>query len=76
MAKTGYIQRRHLEEQLKAAIEDAARQVIPGDNPAYQIGKQLGYSDGLKAAVDLLKALPDDPKPEGPGRIYNRSDTW
>lgn len=71
MAKTGYIQRRHLEEQLRAAIEDASKRVIPGDNPAYEIGHQLGYSDGLKAAREMLTALEDEPRPEQPRQWHH-----
>lgn len=64
--KSGYIQRRHLDQALTAAIEDAARAVIPGESPGYEIGKALGYSDGLKAAREMLTALEDEPKPEQP----------
>ena len=71
MAKTGYIQRQHLEEQLKAAIEEASRQIIAGDNPAYEIGKQLGYTDGLKAAREMLTALEDEPRPEQPRQWHH-----
>lgn len=69
--KTGYILRRHLDDALKAAIEDAARSVIPGESPGYEIGKALGYSDGLKAARDMLTALEDEPKPEQPRQWHH-----
>lgn len=66
MARTGYILRSHLEQALKAEIEAASRAVIPGEAPGYEIGKALGYSDGLKAAREMLTALEDEPKPEQP----------
>lgn len=64
--KSGYILRRHLDQALTAAIEDASKRAITGTNPGYEIGKALGYSDGLKAARDMLTALDDEPKPEQP----------
>lgn len=70
--KSGYIQRRHLDQALTAAIEDAARAVIPGESPGYEIGKALGYSDGLKAAKEMLKSLDDEPLPE-PVRTWHHA---
>ena len=74
--RSGYIQRHHLEVTITHAIEDAAKKVVnPGENAAYEIGKSLGYTDGLRDALRLIKLLPDDPRPAKP-IILGRPDTF
>ncbi len=64
MAQSAYILRDFLDEQLKKATEEAAKRVIPADEKqSYEIGKALGYTDGLKAARALLWDLPEAPNP-------------
>ncbi|MGN0754725.1 MAG: hypothetical protein ACI4ME_09710 [Aristaeellaceae bacterium] len=72
MGKSGYIKRQYLHDQLTAEIEKASKHVIQGDSPSYEIGQALGYSDGLKAARDLLQLLPDEEPPE-PQRAWHHS---
>lgn len=65
MERTGYILRQMLDEELRKVTEAAARRIIPpGENQGYELGKALGYTDGLKMARALLKELPDEPRPE------------
>lgn len=61
---TGYLQRKHLVDQLKQRIEaKASAPVETGENQGYRLGHSLGYQDALKEVVQLIKELPDEPKP-------------
>lgn len=60
----GYINRSFLHDSISAQLLAKSREVIPaGENQGYMLGHSLGYQDGLKAALELLSDLPDDPRP-------------
>ncbi len=72
MSESAYILREYLDEKLRKATEEAAKRVIPADEKqSYEIGKALGYTDGLKAARALLWELPEAPNPQH-RRVWGR----
>lgn len=68
--------RDYLRSELEAAIyRESVKVIDPDDRSSYQIGHQLGYVDGLKAAKDMLARLPDS-DPGDKRYLAHRHDTW
>lgn len=73
---THRIDREYLRSELEAAIyRESVKVIDPDDRSSYQIGHQLGYVDGLKAAKDMLARLPDS-DPGDKRYLAYRHDTW
>lgn len=59
-----YIQRKHLADEITREIEERAKIPITAtENQSYELGKVLGYMDGLKKALSYLEELPAEPRP-------------
>lgn len=73
---THRIDRDYLRSALEQAIyRESVKVINPDDRSSYQIGHQLGYVDGLKAAKDMLARLPDS-DPGDKRYLAHRHDTW
>ena len=75
---SNYLRRSYLVNQLQQRIEAKSRIAIDPHcgNQGYEIGKQLGYTDALKEVVQLIKELPDEPKPTQRRKILGRPETF
>lgn len=61
---TGYLSRKQLITHLTDRIQaKAVAPVDSGENQGYRLGHSLGYQDAMKEIVQLVKELPDEPKP-------------
>lgn len=61
---TGYLSRKQLIDQLRTSAQRAASTPVEaGENQGYRLGHSLGYQDALKEVMQLIKELPDEPKP-------------
>lgn len=73
---TPQISREYLQSELdKAIYQESVKVIDPDDRSSYQIGHQLGYLDGLKAAREMLARLPDT-DPGIKRYLAHRHDTW
>lgn len=71
------ISRKHLQQTLDDHLKEISRKpvnVAEGgkEATAYEMGRALGYQDGIKAALAMVEQLPAEPKPE-PQRPWNVS---
>ena len=69
----GYIKRGYLVSEIEKIIKERSQiPVESGESMGYELGHALGYVDALKYVLELVKQLPEEPKPEPSKTTWHR----